>query len=98
MVQSNEMKPLMAKCRSSRTGAVVELEVLDISPVGCMVDRRAWSARVDDRVLIKLEGLAYQPASVIWVEDDKAGIMFEHMLYEPILVRLRQSCLPSKAA
>jgi hypothetical protein len=98
MVQSNEVKPLMAKCRSSRTGGVVELEVLDISPVGCMVARRAWTARTDDRVLVKLGGLTYQAATVIWVEDDKAGIMFENMLYEPILVRLRQSCLPRKAA
>jgi len=101
MVQSgvsNEMKPLMAQCRSSRTGGVVELEVLDISPIGCMVDRRAWTARVDDRVLVKLEGLSYQPASVIWVEDDKAGILFEQLLYEPVLARLRQSCFPKKAA
>ena len=98
MVQSNEVKPLMAKCRSSRTGGVVQLEVLDISPVGCMVDRRAWTARVDDRVLVKLEGLTYQPATVIWVEDDKAGIMFENMLYEPVLVQLRRACLPKKAA
>ncbi len=86
----------MARCRSSRTGGVVELEVLDISLVGCMVDRRA---RVrGPALLVKLEGLTYQPATVIWVEDDKAGIMFENMLYEPILMRLRQSCLPKKAA
>jgi hypothetical protein len=88
----------MARCRSSRTGGVVELEVLDISLVGCMVDRRAWSARTGDRVLIKLEGLTYMPASVIWVEDDRAGIMFEELLYEPVLARLQQSCLPKKAA
>lgn len=102
MVQSrvsDEVKPLMAKCRSSRTGGVVELEVLDLSPVGCMVDRKAWTARVNDRVLVKLSGLSYQPASVVWVEDDRAGIMFEAMLYEPVLARLRQSCLPpTKAA
>jgi len=101
MVQTdhtNATKPLLAKCRSSRTGGVVELEVLDLSPIGCMVDRRAWSARVDDRVLIKLEGLSYLPASVIWVEDERAGIMFEELLYEPVLARLRRSCLPSKAA
>ena len=95
---TDQVKPLTAKCRSSRTGGVVELEVLDLSPIGCMVDRRAWSARVDDRVLIKLEGLSYLPATVIWVEDGRAGIMFEELLYEPVLARLRRSFLPSKAA
>jgi len=95
---TEQVKPLTAKCRSSRTGGVVELAVLDLSPIGCMVDRRAWSARVDDRVLIKLEGLSYLPATVIWVEDDRAGIMFEELLYEPVLARLRRSCLPPKAA
>jgi hypothetical protein len=95
---SKDAKSLMAKCRSSRTGGVVELEVLDISPIGCMVDRRAWSARVDDRVLIKLDGLSYLPASVIWVEDERAGIMFEELLYEPVLMRLRGSCSAPKAA
>ena len=94
----DQTEPLMAKCRSSRTGGVVELEVLDLSPIGCMVDRRAWTARVDDRVLVKLEGLTYMPASVIWIEDERAGIMFEELLYEPVLARLRGACVPRKAA
>ncbi|WEK48260.1 MAG: PilZ domain-containing protein [Candidatus Andeanibacterium colombiense] len=95
---SKPAQPLMAKCRTSRTGGVVDLEVLDLSPIGCMVDRRAWGARTDDRVLIKLDGLAYLPATVVWVEDDRAGIMFEELLYEPVLARLRRACLPRKAA
>ncbi len=95
---SNDVKPLVAKCRSSRTGGVVELPVLDLSPIGCMVDRRAWTARVDDRILVKLDNLSYQPATVIWVEDDRAGIMFERLLYEPILARLSLACQPLKAA
>jgi hypothetical protein len=95
---SDNAKPLMAKCRSSRTGGVVDLKVLDISPIGCMVDRRAWTARVDDRVLIKLDGLTYMPASVIWIEDDRAGIMFEELLYEPVLAGLREHCIQNKAA
>lgn len=101
MVQSglsDETKPLMAKCRSSRTGGVIELEVLDVSLVGCMVNRRAWTARTGDRVLVKMDGLSYLPASVIWVEDDRAGIMFEELLYEPVLAGLQRSCLASKAA
>ena len=95
---SNDTKPLMAKCRSSRTGGVVQLEVLDISLVGCMVDRHAWTAKVGDRVLIKLDGLSYLPATVLWVEDERAGIMFEELLYEPVLAGLQRSCPASKAA
>ncbi|KPL68752.1 hypothetical protein SZ64_12000 [Erythrobacter sp. SG61-1L] len=91
----NEARQLIAQCRT-RGGGVLELPVLDISPIGCMIDRRAWSIRTDDRVLIKLEGLSYQPATVVWVEDDRAGLMFEQLLYEPILARLRQSLLPRR--
>lgn len=94
--KSKEMKPLTAQCRKSG-GGIVELPVLDISLVGCMVDRRAWTARVDDRVLVKLEGLSFQPATVIWIEDDRAGLMFEQLLYEPVLASL-QACLPRRAA
>ena len=97
-VHSSGTKPLMAKCRSSRTGGVIELEVLDVSLVGCMVNRRAWTARTGDRVLVKMDGLSYLPASVVWVEDDRAGIMFEELLYEPVLAALQRSCLASKAA
>jgi hypothetical protein len=45
-----------------------------------------------------MDGLSYLPASVIWVEDDRAGIMFEELLYEPVLAELQRSCLASKAA
>jgi len=88
----NGARQLIAQCRT-RSGGVLDLPVLDISPIGCMIDRRAWSIRPDDRVLIKLEDLAFQPATVIWVEDDRAGLMFEQLLYEPILARLRKTLL-----
>ena len=81
---------MKAKCRS-HSGARIELSVLDLSPIGCMVDRRAWSAQVDERILIQLEGLGFQPARVSWVEDDKAGIEFEELLHEAVLARLKDS-------
>ena len=77
-------QPLFARCRS-RTGLVVELEVLDISPLGCMVNRRIWSVRQDDCVLIKFPELAFLAATVLWVETEQAGIVFEQPLYEPVL-------------
>ena len=74
-----------------RSGAKIELEVLDLSPIGCMIDRRGWSAQAGERVLLQLEGLGFQPASVIWVEDDRAGIEFEQLLHETVLERLKGS-------
>ena len=76
--------PLFAKCRS-RNGLIVELQVLDISPLGCMVDRRTWAVRQEDRVLIKFPELAFLAATGLWVESDKAGMVFEQPLYEPVL-------------
>jgi hypothetical protein len=74
-----------------QSGAKIELDVLDISPIGCMVDRRGWSAKPDDRTLLQLEGLGFQPARVVWVEDDHAGLEFEALLHEAVLERLKQA-------
>ena len=81
---------MMAKCRS-QSGGKVELAVLDLSPIGCMVRRHAWSAQADERILIQLEGLGFQPGRVSWVEGDLAGIEFEQLLHEVVLERLKGS-------
>jgi len=74
-----------------RSGAKIELQVLDLSPIGCMIDRRGWSAQPDERVLLQLEGLGFQPARVLWIEDERAGIEFEELLHEAVLERLKAS-------
>jgi hypothetical protein len=81
---------MKAKCRS-HSGVKVELSVVDLSPIGCMVRRHAWSAQPDERILIQLEGLSFQPATVNWVEGDLAGIEFEQLLHEAVLERLKDS-------
>jgi hypothetical protein len=88
---------MKAKCRS-HTGAKMELSVLDLSPIGCMVRRHAWSAQPDDRILIQLEGLGYQPATVNWIEGELAGIEFEQLLHEAVLERLKESLSQSVQA
>jgi hypothetical protein len=85
----NQTNELCATCRS-RTGSLMQLAVLDLSVSGCMVERRAWGAKPDDHILIKLPGLSYLPASVLWVEDDAAGIAFDQPIYEPVLAHLLQ--------
>ncbi|HSG33205.1 MAG TPA: PilZ domain-containing protein [Sphingomonadaceae bacterium] len=84
----DDQRPPVAKCRS-RSGSSIELPIIDISASGCLVDRLAWSARPNDQIKIALEGLASRPATVVWVEDDRAGIAFETMLYEPVVNHLR---------
>ena len=74
-----------------RSGSKIELAVLDLSPIGCMVDRRGWSPQPDDRLLVQLQGLGFQPATVVWVEGDQAGIEFEQLLHEVVLERLQAS-------
>ncbi|NVE95037.1 PilZ domain-containing protein [Altererythrobacter lutimaris] len=70
------------------SGRKLQLPVLDISLGGCMVDARAWSIRPGETISIKLPGLNYQPAEVVWNEDERAGIAFEEPLYEPTLEHL----------
>lgn len=91
MVASTSAKgSVRMKCRA-RSGRNVDLEVLDISAGGAMVDCRGWSAAPGERVLVTIPGLSAQPADVVWREDDRAGIAFEQPLYEPVLIHLQQT-------
>ena len=85
-----EAPHLMAQCRLA-SGRHIELAVLDISLCGCMIDRRGWTPAPDERILMRLPGLSSQPATVTWVEGEKAGLTFEQALYEPVLAHLQQS-------
>jgi hypothetical protein len=80
---------LLAKCRF-QSGTTADLEVLDLSHGGCMVDRKRVVAEPGARVLVTLPGLASQAAQVVWVEDEHAGIAFEQPLHEAVLEHLWQ--------
>ncbi|QIG54467.1 PilZ domain-containing protein [Altererythrobacter sp. BO-6] len=71
-----------------RSGRKLVLPVLDISLGGCMVDAGAWSIRPGELLSVKLPGLGFQPAELVWIEDQRAGIVFEEPLYEPTLEHL----------
>ncbi len=79
---------MKATCRS-QSGVKVDLDVLDLSPIGCLVRRRAWSAQAKDRILVQLPGLGFQPATISWVEGELAGIEFEQLMHEAVLERLQ---------
>lgn len=89
MVTIVENSELRMKCRTRR-GMSADLEVLDISIGGAMVEARGWTAQVGDRVLVTLPGLSAQPAELVWKEDGRAGIAFEQVLHETVFDRLEQ--------
>lgn len=78
---------LKAQCRTQR-GGVIEVDVLDLSEAGCLIDKRMISMSEGERVLIKMGNLAFLPANVVWVEDDEAGLTFEQPLYGPVIEHL----------
>ena len=73
-----------------RSGHTLKLPVLDIGMGGCMVDALNWLVRPGEEISIRLPGLALRPAKVVWIEDHRAGIAFEELLYEPVLEHLNQ--------
>jgi len=80
-------RKLVATCRL-KAGATMDLDVLDLSPGGCLVDVKRWAGAAGERVLVKLPGLAFQPASIAWVEDGHAGLAFEQVIHEAVLDHL----------
>jgi hypothetical protein len=81
---------LPARLRN-RHGSVCEINVLDISLAGCLIERRALSVSVGERALIRLADLGFLPGTIAWVEEEEVGLVFEAELYEPVLDRLKRS-------
>ncbi len=73
-----------------RTRSKMEMPVLDITIGGCMVDSRGWSVKPEELISIKLPGLGFIPASVVWIENQRAGIAFEEALYGPVFEHLTE--------
>ncbi len=82
-----EPKTITARCRTS-SGMVNDIDVLDLSVAGCLVNKRLMRLVPEERVLIKLHGLGFLPANVVWTEDERAGLEFEEPLYEPVVDHL----------
>lgn len=80
----DQTRVLVSRLRS-RTGRVTEVNVIDLSLAGCLIEKQALVLHQDDRILLKLPGLRYLPAHVSWIEDRNAGLVFEEPLYEPVL-------------
>lgn len=87
LMDRNDANVVRVKVRA-KTGGSIDLQVLDISAGGCMVDFHGSAARPGERVLVTLPGLSALPAELVWAEDGRAGIAFEAPLHETVLSRL----------
>lgn len=88
LMDRNDANIVSAKVRA-KTGGSIDLQILDISAGGCMVDFHGSAARPGERVLVTLPGLSALPAELVWVEDGRAGIAFEAPLHETVLDRFK---------
>lgn len=70
-----------------RIRSKMEMPVLDLAEGGCMLDSRGWGVKPDERVQVKLPGLAEMGARVVWIEDQRAGVAFEEPIYGPVIER-----------
>lgn len=75
-----------AECRSRSTR--LNVEVLDLSAVGCMIAVCGWTFRQNERTFVRLPGLRFLPATVLWADEESAGLQFDEPLYEPVLAHL----------
>ena len=90
-MSSAGQKQLATKVKASvryRVRSKMEMAVLDIAEGGCMVDARSWSIREGELLSVKLPSLSWAAAKLVWIEDGRAGIAFDEMLYEPTLEHL----------
>ena len=85
--------PLEAEITMRRAGFPnFRVNIDDISLEGCrieFVDR----PNLDERVWVKLEGLAAIEGSVVWVKEHSAGVQFDHAIhpavFDDLIGRLR---------
>lgn len=89
MTQISKSQTIMAKCRLPNKGSA-DLPLVDISHAGCLVDLRSWPITPNQRISVKLPDLDYRPGEVIWVEDGKAGVLFDELLHEAVAIRLKE--------
>ena len=88
---------LKARLRNSR-GGMTDIAILDLSAAGCMIDARGTGLKEGDRVLVKLEGLEFQPCYVLWIDNDKAGLVFERTLSLSVYEHLQSQLASAVAA
>ena len=67
---------------------VPNIEVLDLSLAGCMVRTGVWRAREEQRVHVSLPGIASVPGKLLWIENGRAGVLFDELLNQVVYEHL----------
>ncbi len=79
--------PMQVRVRAKGT-EMAGLDVLDLSLAGCMIHKGSWMLREEQRVMVSLPTIANLPAMVLWVENDRAGLLFDQLLNEAVYEHL----------
>jgi len=67
---------------------IAGVEVLDISIAGCMLQWNGWRLKEEDRVRVSFPTLNNLPATVLWSEQDRLGLLFTQPLHEAVYEHL----------
>lgn len=70
-----------------RVRSKLDMKVLDLAEGGCLLESQGWGAKPDERVLVRLPGLAEVAGKVAWIEEQRAGVAFDEPLYGPVVER-----------
>ena len=79
-------KLLSVYCRARNTR--LEIDVFEISTHSCLLDLRAWRLKQNERIMIKLPGLTWIGATILWVYNGLGGVIFEQPLHVAVLNHL----------
>lgn len=67
------------------------VEVLDLSLAGCMLHWNGWRLQENQRVLVSFPRLSNLPATVLWTEQNRIGLLFAQPLHEAVYDHLIRS-------
>lgn len=76
-----------AQCRT-QSGLRDRGRISNISAEGCCVTTNALFVKVGLRVLVRPDGMEGLSGVVRWIEGNRAGILFDAPLYQPIVDHL----------
>lgn len=65
--------------------------VTDISCGGCGIETESL-LNADDKVWLRLAGFEAWPCKVVWAEDGRAGLSFDHPLHPAVVAHIAGAC------
>jgi hypothetical protein len=98
-------KPLDLLVQGRMRSRSVYVEVIDVSEGGCKIKGRHGFAEVDEKVILRINGVRTPLGKIVWVDGEYAGLEFEGKMHPAIVdflyserVKNKESRSPGKAA